>query len=45
MLFDNYIIVLMDISKNKPNETFWSSQQDEQLNHLYNEKLMNIIEF
>lgn len=44
MLFDNYIIVLMDISKNKPNETFWSSQQDEQLNHLYNEKLMNIIE-
>lgn len=34
----------MDISKYKPNGTFWSSQEDEQLNNLYNEKLMDIIE-
>ena len=44
MLFGNYIIILMDISKYKPNGTFWSSQEDEQLNNLYNEKLMDIIE-
>lgn len=36
--------MLMDISKYKPNGTFWSSQEDEQLNNLYNEKLMDIIE-
>lgn len=34
----------MDISKYKPNGTFWSSQEDEQLNNMYNEKLMDIIE-
>lgn len=34
----------MDLSKYKPNSTFWSSQEDEQLNNLYNEKLMDIIE-
>jgi hypothetical protein len=34
----------MDISKYKPNGTFWSSQEDEELNNMYNEKLMDIIE-
>ena len=34
----------MDISKYKPNGTFWSSQEDEELHNMYNEKLMDIIE-
>jgi CDP-diacylglycerol pyrophosphatase len=34
----------MDISKYKPNGTLWSSQEDEELNNMYNEKLMDIIE-
>jgi hypothetical protein len=34
----------MDISNYKPNGTFWTYQEDEQLNNLYNEKLMDIIE-
>ena len=34
----------MDISKYKSNGTFWSSQEDEELNNMYNEKLMDIIE-
>jgi hypothetical protein len=37
-------MILMDISKYKPNGTFWSSQEDEELNNMYNEKLMDIIE-
>jgi hypothetical protein len=42
MLFN--IIILMEISKYKPNGTFWSSQEDEELNNMYNDKLMDIIE-
>ena len=45
MLFNNYIILLMDISKYKPNGTFLYSQEDEQLNNLYNdERCKNKIE-
>jgi hypothetical protein len=34
----------MDISKYKPNGTFWSCHEDEQLNKMYNEQLMDITE-
>jgi hypothetical protein len=34
----------MEISKYKPNGSFWSSQEDEELNNMYNDKLMDIIE-
>lgn len=34
----------MDMSKYKPNGTSWSPEEDEELNNMYNEKLMDINE-